>query len=298
MSAGLIFNMEKSKPIYVSLTSIYQNQKELLATLESVVRQSISPTTIFLYLSEEPYLIDTGFKNREITYVPLRQYVENHPIICVTFVPNEGPFRKLLPLLKQKWNEDCIIITIDDDTVYEISLVMNLVRDYYAQRCVINYRGFTPNITDIRELTYENRLVLMQKRHPYNFPTGKGGILYSPEFFKKTGELIFNKEIYMNCCKTADDVWFMLIRVLNGVDCYLDEKVYMDKDNTKSERALFLKYNQNLNNTIQIKNTIMKIGGRLPHNIIHLEGVVGGRLPPRLPLPQYPAPPPHLSHSV
>lgn len=65
----------------------------------------------------------------------------------------------------------------------------------------------------------------------------------------------------MNCCKTADDVWFMLIRVLNGVDCYLDEKVYMDKDNTKSERALFLKYNQNLNNTIQIKNTIMKIGG-------------------------------------
>jgi len=226
-------------------------------TLESIVRQSMQPTRTFVYLSEEPHLIDEGFKDKRVVYGPLLAFLERYSdSVCVKFVPNEGPFRKLLPLLKDKWDEDCIIITIDDDTYYHPDLVKNLVTDYYEQDCVINYRGFTPDISDIRELTYEKRATSLEKRHPYNFPTGKGGVLYCPKFFHKTGEVIFNRDIYLKTCRTADDVWFMLLRVLNGVDCYLDNKVYMLKDNTNAKNALFLNYNHDLNNTIQIANTL------------------------------------------
>ena len=52
-------------------------------------------------------------------------------------------YRKLLPLLKDKWNEDCIIITIDDDTIYDTNLIENLVNDYHTNKCVIGNRGFS-----------------------------------------------------------------------------------------------------------------------------------------------------------
>ena len=248
------------EPIYISLTSIYQNQRVLLKTLNSIINQTLLPNRIFVYLSKEPYLMDTGFRLGEITYEPLRAMLQKYStIISVKFVPNEGSFRKLLPLLKEKWNEKCIIITIDDDTAYVPTFISDIVSDYYRHGCVINYRGFTPNITDIRELTYENRRPTIEHRHLYNFPTGKAGILYCPHFFHRTGDLIFHKDIYMKSCATSDDTLFMLVRVLNEIDCYLDEKPYMTADNTKSDVSLFCNYNSGPNNTIQIHNTILKI---------------------------------------
>ena len=41
------------------------------------------------------------------------------------------------------------------------------------------------------------------------------------------------------------------MRICNNIDCYLDTKSYMKRDNTKSQFALFNNYNfkDNLNNT-------------------------------------------------
>ena len=52
----------------------------------------------------------------------------------------------------------------------------------------------------------------LQKISLYNFLTGKGGILYKPEFFHKTKNLIFNEEIYLNICNKQDDLWFYIVR--------------------------------------------------------------------------------------
>ena len=94
------------------MTSIFINQERLLKTLESMVAQSHLPSTIYLYLSEESYILDTGFKGKEITNKKLLSFIEKNSLIEVKWVENTGSYRKLLPLLKEKWNEDCIIITI------------------------------------------------------------------------------------------------------------------------------------------------------------------------------------------
>jgi len=247
-----------SLPIYVSLTSIFQNQDELLLTLKSILNQSLKPNAIYVYLSCEPYLLDKGFAEKKITNRSLLNYILTNDII-IKWVKNTGPYRKLLPLLKDKWNEDCLIITIDDDTEYHKDLLDNLYKDYIKHKCVINYRGFTPSCNNIETLQYNNnsRSKTIQNKYIYNFPTGKGGILYHPTFFHKTGDIIFNEDYFNEACPTGDDIWFCLLRIYNKIDSYIDNKPYMIKDNTKKEFALYSNYNHKDNlNDKYIKNCI------------------------------------------
>jgi hypothetical protein len=249
-------------PIYVSLTSIFKNQKQLLETLISITKQTCLPNKIFLYLSEEPYILDTGFINKQITNLELVNFLnQNKNLIKTTWVKNEGPYRKLLPLLRQKWNEDCIIITIDDDTFYDNKLIENMVKDYNNHKCVISYFGFTPVFIQktgrIEDFNSKARGPLI-KKHIYNFPFGKGGILYKPQFFHKTKNLFFNKNFYMKICDKQDDLWLYILRVKNNVECFLDNKRYMVKDN--SNNGLYNVFNEkNNNNTVVFKKIIEEL---------------------------------------
>ncbi len=215
-------------PIYVSLTTIYRNQIEVLKSMESILNQTIKIDKIYLYLSEGEYLLDEGFRNKEITNKKLLDFINGCDKIEIKWVKNEGPYRKLLPLLRDKWEEDCIIITIDDDTIYDKRLIENMVNDYNKYNCVISYRGFTPKMVNFRDFDYETRDKLCNL-HSLNFCTGKGGILYKPEFFHKTKGLIFNDMIYLNKCKTNDDIWFYILRVMNNVKAYIDSKKIYDR---------------------------------------------------------------------
>lgn len=250
-------NQIKTKlPVYISLTSIFENQDILLQTLQSIMKQTRLPDKIFLYLSEESYILDTGFKDKKITNSKLLKFINDNSIIDIIWVKNTGSYRKLLPLLKEKWDEDCVIITIDDDTVYDTHLIENLINDFNEQNCVIGYRGFTPLFDKLENFDYSKRD--KQKLNSlYNFLTGVGGILYKPDFFKKTKNLIFDDKIYKNTCDKQDDIWFYIIRILNNVNCYLGNKKCTEK--YLSFEGLFKNFNCKENNTISFKKTIEKL---------------------------------------
>lgn len=244
-------------PVYISLTTIFQNQDILLQTLKSINKQSRKPDKIYVFLSEESYLLDEGFANREITNESLQKYIDENPLVEIQWVKNTGPYRKLLPLLKQKWHEDCIIITIDDDTFYDCDLIANLLRDYKEHHCVVGYRGFTASCDKAENFDYGHR-TSPQALSKYNFLTGKGGILYKPEFFQKTKELIFD-EIYLETCHTADDLWFFIVRLLNNVNCYIGDKSWSIQDNDP-KIGLFQKFNGKKDcNTRMFQDTIKKL---------------------------------------
>jgi predicted O-methyltransferase YrrM len=249
--------INKKNPVYISLTSIFKNQDILIQTLQSIMKQTRLPDKICLYLSEEPYILDDGFKDKKITNSGLLKYINDNSIIDIKWVKNIGSYRKLLPLLKDKWDEDCIIITIDDDTIYDTNLIENLVNDYHNNKCVIGYRGFTPSFDKLENFDYLKHVEL-QHLSLYNFFTGKGGILYKPQFFHKTHDLIFNDKIYLNTCPTGDDIWFYIVRLLNNVKGYIGNKKWQVKDLTRD--GLFAKFNSknNLNNK-SFKNTFKKL---------------------------------------
>lgn len=244
-------------PVYISLTSIFKNQDILLQTLQSIMKQTRLPDKIFLYLSEDPSFFDNGFKDKKITNKDLLKLINNNHIVNINWGKDIGPYGKLLPLLKDKWDEDCIIITIDDDTVYHTNLIENLINDYNEQKCVICYRGFTPSFDKLENFDYSKRDKL-QHLSLYNFPTGKGGILYKPQFFHKTHDLIFNDKIYLDTCPKGDDIWFYLVRLLNNVKGYLGNKNWQIKD--LPNNGLFFNFNRHNNsNTTSFKKTLKKL---------------------------------------
>lgn len=252
--------MSNSKiPIYVSLTSIFKNQSVLLETLQSIIKQTRKPDKIFLYLSEDPSFFDNGFKNKKITNTELLKFINNNSIIKIKWGKEMGPYGKLLPILKEKWEEDCIIITLDDDTIYDENLIKNLVDDYNKHKCLICYRGFTPLSENLNNFDYLKRKEKTKKISLYNFPTGKGGVLYKPDFFHKTKNLIFNEKIYLNCCDKQDDIWFYLLRIINNINCYIDNKKWLKQDLTNGN-GLYSNFNMhNNNNTIVLKRTVNKL---------------------------------------
>ena len=230
---------QPNKEIFVSVTSIFSNQDILLETLKSISAQTLLPTKCFIYLSSDPSIFDNGFVDNIITNIDLKDYILNNKIFELNWVKDIGPYTKLLPILKDKWNDDCLIITIDDDTVYDTNLIKNLVNDFNKYKCMINYRGFTFKFDKLNDITYENRTY--RKLDLYNFATGKGGILYHPSFFHATEDLIFNEELYNKYCDKTDDIWFNFIRICNKIKCYIGNKTWLAKD--ISSNGLYVKYN-------------------------------------------------------
>ena len=253
--------MEATIPVYISLTSIECNQDILLQTLESIVTQSMLPDKVYLFLSSESFMLDRGFKNGIISNVELREFLDEHSdLIEIQWVPNIGSYRKLLPLLKQKWDEDCLIITIDDDTVYMPNLVFNLVADYQKHECVISYRGWTPLFNTLGTWRYRSHRKKYSKPIDlYNFATGKGGILYHPKFFHATKDLIFNRKIYGKTCASGDDIWFYLVRIKNDIPCYVGKRRYQLKDLTKKNKGLCHEKNGGDKNTKMFLYTAAKL---------------------------------------
>ena len=254
MSSTNIYTSSTNIPIYVSLTSIFKNQDILLQTLTSIINQSKLPDKMYIYLSEQPSFFDNGFKDKKITNSNLLKLINDHPIINILWGKDIGPYGKLLPILKQKWNEDCFIITIDDDTIYHKNLIENLVNDYNKQKCVISYRTFTQKFKTYDTFIYKNRHAHKQYISLYNFATGKGGILYKPEFFHKTNDLIFNDKVFLKTCDKQDDIWFYIVRLLNNVEGYLGNEKWQIKDLTNN--GLHANFNTNASS---LKKTLKKI---------------------------------------
>ena len=255
-------------PVYVSLTSIFQNQDILVPTLVSMLKQTVKPNKIFLHLSEEEYLLDSGFPDKRITDERLVNLLKSNSLIEIRWVKNIGPYRKLLPLLKEKWNENCIIITIDDDTCYTTDLIEKMLEAHKSNNnCIIGSRGFTPRLRydDFKNFDYYERQQ-EQSLSLYNFLTGKGGIFYKPSFFHKTGDLIFNEEIFQMTIPKQDDIWFYVVRILNNVQCYIDNKPWYEKDNSRA--GLFVHFNSKNNaNTDGFKKLYNVLKDRYSFNI-------------------------------
>ena len=93
------------------------------------------PDHIYLYVSKDPFLLDKGVTEsqmREQFLEPLSQLNISHDRVSVFTTENIGSHRKLLPLLSQKWFEDCVIITIDDHEIYKKDAVSSLLKYYIA----------------------------------------------------------------------------------------------------------------------------------------------------------------------
>lgn len=192
--------------LVVSLTSYGKRIYKSFLAIESIMQGTVKPNKIVLWLPD-------SMKNQHLPKTLLNQVSRG---LQIEFCEDILSYKKLIPSLK-KYPESSII-TIDDDLMYDFDCVENLVASHIKNpkeicaarvkeiafdesckmRSYIDWR-FNRNVNDVSVL---------------NFFTSGGGTLFPPRIFD---DEIFNQGVFLDICKSADDVWFNAMALRQGV---------------------------------------------------------------------------------
>lgn len=193
--------------VVVSLTSYGKRIHDVYLAIESIMQGSLKPNKIILWLSEDE------FQNQNLPITLQKQISRG---LDIQFCKDIKSYKKLIYALQKYPNAN--IITIDDDIIYKYDLVENLIRSHLKNtKCICANR-----IHQIKKLNNEKLDSYLNWKwnlgndtaiSSLNFFTGVGGVLYPPNSLHKE---VFNEDVFLSICPTADDVWFNAMARLNN----------------------------------------------------------------------------------
>lgn len=193
--------------ITVSLTSYPGRIGTVHETINTLLTQTIKPDRVVLWLAESQF----PKREKELPRNLLRLMRFG---LTIDWCEDIRSFKKLIPSLR-KYPGD-LIITVDDDILYDSTMVERLLESYakdsnsiHSQLTMkIGYLGeekFSPynkwKFDDKFDSSYLNLLM------------GGTGTLYPPGSIP--GE-VFNAEVFQSIAPTVDDIWFWAMATLNG----------------------------------------------------------------------------------
>ncbi len=204
----------KQTKLIISLTTFSKRIDTVHIVIQSLLKQTIKPDKIVLYLS----LVEFPDK-----VLPKQLTDLQNEIFEIRFVPNNiKSYKKLIYALKEY--PDANIITVDDDVIYPRNLVKSLLKAHKKHPydiCANRIREI--NIKDGEIEPYykwhlsERRKLFGHKisRKFSNLQIGVGGVLYPP---KSLHPDVIKEEIFTKICEYQDDLWFWAMAVHNGTN--------------------------------------------------------------------------------
>lgn len=203
------FVKENRKDVVISLTSFPARINKVHLTLESLLRQTIKPGEIILYLSKEQF--------SDIDALPkkLKYMAQSHKIKIEFCDGDLKSHKKYYYAMKDR--SDKTIITVDDDIVYPEDLIECLLKCSekfpdtvcctVAHRMKINGNSIGPYNS------WEKNCQIIEKPKMDLLAVGCGGVLYPPHTFDL--KRLLDKESISTLCPYADDLWLKSNEVLN-----------------------------------------------------------------------------------
>ncbi len=206
-------NNGRKDKIIVSLTSFPPRLPKLHLVIECILRQSIKPDEIILYLTEEQVgsidnlprkLLDLRERGLQIKLCPDK--IRSHT--------------KYFYAIKENPND--IVITVDDDLFYRTDLIESHLAAHkkHPNAIIANWvKEILPTTDkynewpDGTEPKLSNRFLLL----------GVSSVLYPP---KSLHEEVFNKNAIIEQCLTADDVWLSCMALLKETPIYFTKYKY------------------------------------------------------------------------
>lgn len=193
--------LSKEDKVIVSLTSFPQRIDKVWMVIETIFRQTVKPDKIVLTLSE------LQFKDKKIPEKLLEQTQRGLEII---WTKDDIRSHKKYYYVMQKY-PNAIIITVDDDILYEKNLIKTLL-DYNQTYpdCIICNWGSIKKGSDYK---HWKNLLFQFKLPSYDvLQIGVGGVLYPSNSLDKE---VFKKEIFLEICPLADDIWLNAMAIIN-----------------------------------------------------------------------------------
>ena len=205
-------NVKKTK-IIISLTSFPPRLPKLWLVIECLLRQTIKPDAIILYLTEGEV--------KSIESLPKKLREQQKRGLQIVLCPDKiRSHTKYFYAMQQ--NPDDIIITVDDDLFYRTDLVERHLKahEQYPDAIIANWvKEILPTTPlykewpDGTEAKLSNSFLLL----------GVSSVLYPPHSLYK--DLFLTKEI-INLCLTADDVWLSCMALLQKTPIYFTNYKY------------------------------------------------------------------------
>lgn len=195
----------RHKKIVLSLTTYSKRLHSLHLCLRSLLNQNYRPDKVILYLGNDLKINQLSHK-----ILKLRKF----GLEIIEHGENLKSHKKYYYAMKS-FPED-IVITVDDDCIYDRHLVESLVNSYkrfpYAVSCrrankitfdeKKNILPYSQWVIGCKEFDYPSMLYLA---------TGVGGVLYPPHSLDKE---VFNKVNIYQLCLPADDIWLKCMQIL------------------------------------------------------------------------------------
>lgn len=207
--------------LVISLTSYPARINTINQTIESLLNQTIKPQKIVLWLAKEQ------FPNKEEDLPKqLLDLVNNNFNFFIEYCDDIKSYKKLIPALKEY--SDSIIVTADDDLIYEKDWLEKLYKAYEKEPKMIHchraHRILFDKKKQIKPYIKWKFEISNVKPSFNNFLTGVGGVLYPPNVLHPD---IFKGEVFKDLAPMADDIWFWAMAVLNNT------KINVIKNNCK-----------------------------------------------------------------
>lgn len=230
-----ITDKKREKKIIISLTSFPERFKNIDLCIKSLLLQSMKPDFIIIYLGND------STKNDINKY--LKKYEKYGVTIKIDNSKNIKSYKKYYYALKEFPND--IIITVDDDLIYQKDLVKSLYETYLKYpNCIVGRRVHKIQINNKKIEKYlswsaECNDVLVPSNQL--FITTGAGTLFPPNIKKDN---LLNLELIAKYASTADDVWINFISIKNNVKrVWAPNNLQMPTTIKKSQRFSLVKKN-------------------------------------------------------
>ena len=199
---------EKRNPqIIVSMTSFPTRIGTTHLALNTILRQTMKPDRVILWLAEEQFPNKDNDLPQEL--LRLKEFG-----LEIKWCEDIKSYKKLVPALREF--PDDIIVTTDDDIYYEDDWLESLYNAYKNHPdCVYCQRPRRLELVEDKINVISSRksesLDLSEPDY-FNQPLGGTGCLYPPKSLYKD---VFDKEKFTKLQPTNDDIYFWTMAVLN-----------------------------------------------------------------------------------
>lgn len=209
----LIKKNNKNPELIVSFTTYPARVKCLPLVVGSIIRQSKQPDAIILYLSKKQF----GNINDPIFNVIRKQGVR------ITLVDDDIRSHKKYFYAMEEF-PDSVIITIDDDIIYDKNMIKDLYNSYLRHPKAVSAKRvhrikFDKNYKVLSYLNWDyNTRAIVDRESLDLVATGCAGILYPASCLYKEWNDVEGIKKTSLC---ADDLWLKVMELLNNVPVVL-----------------------------------------------------------------------------
>lgn len=217
------FKVWELNEFIVSLTSYPKRIHTVYHTIWSILHQNTRADSVILWLAKEQF--PHGLDDLPIGLVKLQGEG-----LTIRWCDDLRSYKKLIPTLKEF--PSAVIITADDDVIYDKSWLGGLIKAftqnpmvvhcYRAHKLMVDWNGIAPY------KTWKMCISVPSGRSSYlYFFTGVGGVLYPPG---SLNERVIDESLFSTLCPWGDDIWFWGNVVLNGYRIHVikSKKIYAE----------------------------------------------------------------------